>query len=305
MGINITEIAQKVLDNNTNAANVFRKMYDLHYNPNPLDVPFEYIDENGKKVTTTIKNQAGFRKKVWDDVGGALGQFYKVVYVDQQSGDDNNEGTVDKPFKTLQKAVSSVPIAGALDILIIGDYYLTASENRTNISGGRKVRIYGAETGDEKLTLDYDTQVCFALYTKSMLTLALDVDLKNSSGENLVKNIVSNDDESIFQILNNRRATLNQGSTVNSKVTFLSDYVSIDYCRRSSTSYINIDVDTGGYSNIALMQVGFTSRLNIAFSTIDGNTADATNIKSLIAGVVFDSDSGNPINLLCNLNLSN
>ena len=61
MGINLTEISQKVLDNNKNAANVFRKMYDLHYNPNPLDVPFEYIDENGNKVTTSVPNRSKIR----------------------------------------------------------------------------------------------------------------------------------------------------------------------------------------------------------------------------------------------------
>jgi len=58
MGINLTEIGQKVLDNNTNAANVFRRMYDLHYNPNSLDVEFPYIDENGNKQITTIPNIA-------------------------------------------------------------------------------------------------------------------------------------------------------------------------------------------------------------------------------------------------------
>ena len=117
MGINITEIGQKVLDNNTNAANVFRKMYDLHYNPNPLDVPFEYIDENGNKVTTTIKNVAGFRKRVWDDVGGALGQFNRIFYVDV-NGDDNNTGSSDSPFKTIKKAINSVPVGGYGKILL-------------------------------------------------------------------------------------------------------------------------------------------------------------------------------------------
>jgi len=58
MGFNITEIGQKVLNITTNAANIFRKMYDLHYNPNPLDVPFEYIDENGNKVTTNVPNRS-------------------------------------------------------------------------------------------------------------------------------------------------------------------------------------------------------------------------------------------------------
>jgi hypothetical protein len=64
MGLDIIEIGQKVLDNNTNAANVFRKMYDLHYNPNPLDVPFEYIDENGNKVTTNVPNMTKIKSNI-------------------------------------------------------------------------------------------------------------------------------------------------------------------------------------------------------------------------------------------------
>jgi hypothetical protein len=124
MGINITEIAQKVLDNNKNVANVFRKMYDLHYNPNPLDVPFEYIDENGNKVTTNIPNVTNFRKKLWDDVGGALGQFYKTFYVDAVNGDDNNDGSSAHPFKTLQKAVNSVPVGGYGNIILNSDVNL-------------------------------------------------------------------------------------------------------------------------------------------------------------------------------------
>ncbi len=58
MGINLTEISQKVLDTVSNASNVFRKMYDLHYNPNPIDVPMEYIDENGVKRTTNVPNRS-------------------------------------------------------------------------------------------------------------------------------------------------------------------------------------------------------------------------------------------------------
>ncbi len=58
MGINLTEISQKVLDTVINASNVFRKMYDLHYNPNPIDVPMEYIDENGQKRTTQVPNRS-------------------------------------------------------------------------------------------------------------------------------------------------------------------------------------------------------------------------------------------------------
>ena len=58
MGINLTEISQKVLDTVGNAANVFRKMYDLHYNPDPMEVELEYIDENGNKRTTRVPNRS-------------------------------------------------------------------------------------------------------------------------------------------------------------------------------------------------------------------------------------------------------
>ena len=121
MGINITEIAQKVLDNNKNAANVFRKMYDLFYNPKPLDVPFEYINENGNKITTNIPNVANFRKKIWDDVGAALGYFNgRSVVVNPDSGDDNNDG-VNAPFKTIKKAIETTPVGGNVTITFTSD----------------------------------------------------------------------------------------------------------------------------------------------------------------------------------------
>jgi len=72
MGINLTEISQKVLDTVSNASNVFRKMYDLHYNPNPIDVPMEYIDENGQKRTTNVPN----RSKMKADFDGWRNSIY-------------------------------------------------------------------------------------------------------------------------------------------------------------------------------------------------------------------------------------
>jgi|GEM_PF-4452103 hypothetical protein len=58
MGINLTEISQKVTDVVSNAANVYRNFYDLHYNPTPKDVALEYVDENGVKRTVNVANRA-------------------------------------------------------------------------------------------------------------------------------------------------------------------------------------------------------------------------------------------------------
>ena len=136
MGINLTEISQKVLDTVSNASNVFRKMYDLHYNPNPIDVPMEYIDENGQKRTTQVPNVAKFRKRVWDDVGGALGQFNRTFYVDQQNGDDNNEGSNNSSLKSIQRAIDLTPAGGVCQVYLLNDYLLSPTEN---------IRIFGAK----------------------------------------------------------------------------------------------------------------------------------------------------------------
>ena len=140
MGFNITEIGQKVLNITTNAANIFRKMYDLHYNPKPLDVELPYIDENGNLLIAKQMNNAKFRKRVWDDVGGALGQFNRTFYVDVVNGDDNNTGTSDSPFKTIKKAVDSVPVGGNGIIILLNDYDLSNEASNIYIKG-KKILI--------------------------------------------------------------------------------------------------------------------------------------------------------------------
>ncbi len=65
-------------------------------------------------------DQAVFRQKVWDDVGGALGQFVKSIYVDAINGNDTNDGSYQKPFKTIKKACDSVAVGGYADIKLIG-----------------------------------------------------------------------------------------------------------------------------------------------------------------------------------------
>jgi len=53
----------------------------------------------------------------------------RVFYVDQENGDDNNPGTADAPFKTLKKAIDSVPVSGYGEIYILNDYVVTPEEN--------------------------------------------------------------------------------------------------------------------------------------------------------------------------------
>ena len=131
MGLNLAEIQQKLDRLIQNMSEQNRRAYQIFYDPNPQDVTLPQLDENGNLVNVTIPNRAKIKAQLWDDVGGALGQFNKVVYVDAQNGDDNNPGTADAPFKTIRKAVDSVP-TGSIGVIVLKNgqtHYLPADDD--------------------------------------------------------------------------------------------------------------------------------------------------------------------------------
>jgi hypothetical protein len=105
--------------NLVNFANAYNDLFDS----TPKDVQVQLKDSNGNIVTKTVANRGKFKQQIWDDVGGALGQFNRTFYVDVENGDDNNDGSSGSPFKTIQKACDSVPVGG------YGKIYLKTSNN--------------------------------------------------------------------------------------------------------------------------------------------------------------------------------
>ena len=118
MGINLAEIQQKVDRLLYNMAEQNRRAYSLFFDPNPQEVELPQLDENGNLITVKIPNRALIKKQLWDDIGGAIGQWRKTLYVDPEAGDDNNLGTENAPFKTIGKANSSIPLGGVADIYL-------------------------------------------------------------------------------------------------------------------------------------------------------------------------------------------
>ncbi len=144
MGINLAEIQQKVDRMLYNIAEQNRRAYQLFYDPNPMDVELPQIDENGNLITVSIPNRAKIKKQMWDDVNAAVGLWDRTFYVDQINGNDNNPGTSDAPFKTLKKAIDSVPIGGNGVIYLLSNYtpaveeYITPRCLSINIIGQGK-----------------------------------------------------------------------------------------------------------------------------------------------------------------------
>jgi len=90
----------------------FSEAYNDIFDSTPKDVSIQLKDSNGNIYTKTVANRGKFQKQVWDDVGGALGQFKRTFYVNATNGDDNNDGSSANPFKTIKKACDSVPVGG-------------------------------------------------------------------------------------------------------------------------------------------------------------------------------------------------
>ena len=300
MGINITEIGQKVLDNNTNAANVFRKMYDLYYNSNPLDVPFEYIDENGKKVTTTIKNQAGFRKKVWDDVGSALGQFNRTFYVDAENGDDNNTGASDSPFKTIKKAVASTPIGGVVSIaLLASDNYIS-----DDILVVNKMIYFIDKTnsGDANLTFDTYTDADGNILFKQ---IQLNSSYLNVSSIKITSNNTTNTQMSTIFYKTSPflfASGFNQITGYNPTINLVADALITIYPNTGvfgSLGIFGCSVDGTIYKGVIQLLSG--ASCNLLFSSSTNNADDGNgNTTPLINGIVKDSN-GVPRNVISNI----
>jgi len=70
-----------------------------------------------------IKNTAGL---ITDINGNDL--MNKTFYVDASNGDDNNDGSNDAPFATLQKAVDSCPSGGVVFIKLLSDYTISSDQ---------------------------------------------------------------------------------------------------------------------------------------------------------------------------------
>jgi len=80
----------------------------------------QYYDKNGNLVT---KNIPTIPQLIEQFRQGVNAQMSKIVYVNQQEGSDTTgDGSQNAPFKTIQKAISSVPVGGLVGIHVLGDY---------------------------------------------------------------------------------------------------------------------------------------------------------------------------------------
>ncbi len=100
----------------------FADNYNNIFDSTPADVLIDVKDSTGNITTKTVANRGKFKQQIWDDVGGALGQFNRTFYVDAVNGSDTNDGSSAAPFQTIKKACDTVPVGG------YGIIYLTSGQ---------------------------------------------------------------------------------------------------------------------------------------------------------------------------------
>jgi len=130
-------------------------------------------DKNGNLTSYTFPNRAKALKDIRDDLQTAMEKFDKVLYVNQDTGDDNKDGLTEATaFKTLNKAVDVVSSGGTGFIYLQTDYLLDKHIYVKN----KKILIHTANSISSQWGLNIDDRAfLFMFYLKnSDVTLWLD-----------------------------------------------------------------------------------------------------------------------------------
>ena len=248
-----------------------------------------------------IKNTAGL---ITDINGNDL--MNKTFYVDATNGDDNNDGSSNAPFATIQKAVDSVPIGGYAVIYLQANQTFTINAdiyivNKTILFVGNNVdtsdnstfpvinNVYNSSSG-------YTTG--FRCRNVTFLTHYVNFETANLSSSSDTLNIW----EGIFKRHDNSFLKL---SVMIGDLT-LGD---TDFIRTPSGSHGLLDVYL---CNINIKQIGsnrnayiiYNEDGNISFvshgSSAEDSSGNSIDMTTLVYGIVKDSN-GVPRNIISNL----
>jgi hypothetical protein len=138
MALNLNELQQKIDRLLFNLEQMRQKAFRMFYSGTPENVEIQQYDENGVLRTYNIPNRAKFQEWVWNDARTAMS---KTLYVDTIRGSDTTgDGSVSNPFRTLKKAIVSMPSGSFINIFLSGEDTLTSDISVINkqviINGG-------------------------------------------------------------------------------------------------------------------------------------------------------------------------
>jgi len=252
---------------------------------------------------------------------GGQDMMSRTFYVDAVNGDDNNDGSELAPFKTLQKAIDSVPVGGYEKIIVMGNYELEPNI----LIGGKKICLephgtlnfpwwvyddtYVALSG---MTLRYGSQLIILLDSNYIGKLSVNINTMgitdvvpffkaairiDSQGDKNSANFI----HFLLRVRedNYNPIVVNEGTLIAIR-EWSSDrpsFVGVSISGTGSGTNRSIKINTGAYL------VDFQNSPGSLYYSYDGGLTDlngtSTNIGNVIAGIVRDANDV-PRNVISN-----
>ena len=297
--MDLNELQQKINNYITVVSSWVRNVGKLYFSGTPENVTVDMIDDNGNLTTSTLPNVAQFRKTVWDDIGGAIGQMSRTLYVDEVNGDDLNDGSLSSPLKTLHKVVSLTSAGGRSIVYLLSDINISSS-SRLNISSGKEFYIRAHETTpNSKINFIIDSgNYCMVVKEKSYFNMQMSIQTINSY-DSVNRPAIAVIEGSYMSLMNDYANTLLSGTITNSSL-LIGNYSRVvhSWLSEINIAKVDISVDVTYSSIISVNSIFFI--FEIATININGSSATNQDAIDLTSGVVSDTN-GVPRNIISNI----
>ena len=214
-------------------------------------------------------------------------KWKQTFYVDQQDGDDSNLGSSDAPFKTLSKAINSIPTGGYGTVYIVGTCEV---DNYIGIEN-KLVKLFSV---DDSSKVIYNRVSINPIYVRNATLIhRINVELVNS--QDTTPRIIVKGEGSGAYIIFSTQAHNNAKASVN-----LGDYTTINSSVGASLFYLGIDFTFGQSSY--LCDIYHTAILNLEKGTVTVNGTAITDedIVNHTKNLVRDGN-GTPRNIVSNI----
>lgn len=300
MALNLNELQQKLDRLIYNLEQMQQKAWKLFYSPTPENVEIKQYDESGVLRTYNIPNRARFQEMVWNDAVSAMS---KTFYVNTSTGSDTTgDGSQNNPFRSIRKAINSIPAGGLVSIFLTGEDTLTNDINIIN----KQVIINGGSIVTSKYTVeDNKTGIyCFVLLNSYLqfndvnITIPdlLSNETKASAGFTGFVRLQRGGGVRFYYIDNvANRINIHNFYLVSSVGQ---SFGFVDLNLANATPKLRINPNKAKILKITTNTVAFQCPYRVGtIKDFYGNNVD---VKALIEGLVMDS-KGNPINMLTNL----
>jgi hypothetical protein len=247
----------------------------------------QYYDKDGnlrtKKVPTIPQLIEQFSQ-------GINSQMHKSLYVDQINGDDENgDGSPNAPFKTIKKAIDSVPTGGR------GDIYVKGTNTVDEYVGieSKFIRFFSADDTSKIVlnrTASLSTNPLFV--RDSTVIFRINVELQNTQDANA--RIVIKADGSSTHIAFNNLSSGKKSSLI------LGDNTSINTSLGASIYIAHTDITFGNNSYLVDIYHAAIVTIEKSSVTVGGNAITDSDIINHARNIIKDSN-GIPRNIISNI----